>query len=146
MRKMCRNGHDTTILGRNKSDGRCTLCKRLCETRYQKTDKGRTRNREKQWRAWGIVNRDGTRFRQADYDRILSAQDGRCGLCGESASSFARRLHVDHEYVTGFVRQLLCLQCNAAIAVRERLGSSKPFDDYLLEYNSSTNTRQAFVA
>lgn len=146
MRKMCRNGHDTTILGRNASDGRCTLCKRLCESRYQKTVKGKIHSRESQWRKWGIVHKDGSRFRQVDYDRMLMVQDSKCGLCKAPASKFTRQLHVDHEYATGFPRRLLCLQCNAAVAVRERMGSSQPIDDYIAEYNSSTNTRQALIA
>jgi hypothetical protein len=140
MHKMCRNGHDTTLIGRNASDGRCTLCKRLCESRYQRTDKGKIRNRESQWRKWGIVNKDGSRFRQSDYDRMLAVQNSKCGICKDHITKFSRKFHVDHEHSTGYPRRLLCLQCNAAIAVYERLGSFKLFDDYVTEYNSSKNT------
>lgn len=107
MRKMCRNGHDTTVLGRNASDGRCTLCKRLCESRYQRTDKGKVHSRESQWRKWGIVNKDGSRFRQSDYDKLLVAQDSKCGLCKDPVSKFTRRLHVDHEYFYGLPSSLI---------------------------------------
>jgi hypothetical protein len=49
----------------------------------------------------------------AEYDRLLEAQDGGCAICG--ATPKTRRLHVDHDHHTGAVRGLLCHRCNRAL-------------------------------
>lgn len=48
-----------------------------------------------------------------DYDQLLAAQDGRCAICQEHPGE--RPLHVDHDHVTGSIRGLLCLTCNAGL-------------------------------
>lgn len=55
-----------------------------------------------------------------DYDRMLEEQGGHCALC--PAVPGVRRLHVDHDHVTGRVRGLLCLPCNGAVHYLEREG------------------------
>ena len=45
-----------------------------------------------------------------EYDRMLAAQHGGCGICG--APPKTRRLHVDHDHKTGLIRGLLCFTCN----------------------------------
>lgn len=54
------------------------------------------------------------------YEQMVMAQGGKCAICGhppDPASSIIkfRRLHVDHNHVTGKVRELLCHCCNAGI-------------------------------
>ncbi len=49
----------------------------------------------------------------ADYERLLSEQDGHCALCPTKPKT--RRLHVDHDHATGRVRGLLCYRCNRAL-------------------------------
>jgi hypothetical protein len=49
----------------------------------------------------------------ADYVRILEAQDGHCALCPSEPKT--RRLHFDHDHRTGKVRGLLCHRCNRAL-------------------------------
>ena len=56
---------------------------------------------------YGITN--------AEYDALLAAQDGLCLLCKKPAAVLTRRLHVDHDHVSGKVRGLLCHGCNTAI-------------------------------
>lgn len=54
------------------------------------------------------------------YDRILAAQDGKCGICGTDDPGSrtrrrTRRFAVDHCHDTGAVRGLLCSNCNRGI-------------------------------
>jgi hypothetical protein len=49
-----------------------------------------------------------------EYNRMLSAQEHLCGLCGELPDT-ARRMHVDHSHATGEIRALLCHHCNLLI-------------------------------
>lgn len=51
----------------------------------------------------------------AQYEEMLIAQDNRCACCGAHESEFKRRLHVDHDHVTGQVRALLCTRCNPLV-------------------------------
>jgi len=47
------------------------------------------------------------------YEAQLARQGGGCAVCG--ASPGARRLHTDHDHLTGACRGLLCWTCNAMI-------------------------------
>lgn len=53
----------------------------------------------------------------ADYDRMLTAQGGGCGICGSDGQKgrWSGLLHVDHCHETGKVRGLLCDSCNLAL-------------------------------
>lgn len=46
-----------------------------------------------------------------DYDRLYEAQGGKCYIC-QRATGSSRKLSVDHDHKTGFVRGLLCRPCN----------------------------------
>lgn len=49
------------------------------------------------------------------YDTMYNNQKGCCAMCGKHQTEFKRRLHVDHNHVTGEVRSLLCTRCNPLI-------------------------------
>jgi hypothetical protein len=54
---------------------------------------------------------------EADYQRMLAAQDGRCAICRTNEppkhkDGSPKRWHVDHDHLTGVVRGLLCRSCN----------------------------------
>ncbi len=53
------------------------------------------------------------------YDDMLARQNGVCLLCAEppkgEGNGASSRLHVDHDHETGYVRGLLCNNCNRAI-------------------------------
>ena len=48
-----------------------------------------------------------------DYEKILLSQDGVCKICGDRPDK--KRLHVDHDHITGKVRGLPCFRCNSAL-------------------------------
>ncbi len=49
------------------------------------------------------------------YNLMLEKQGGRCAICQKPASSFKKRLAVDHDHKTLKVRGLLCEQCNRGL-------------------------------
>jgi hypothetical protein len=49
-----------------------------------------------------------------DYDRMLEAQGGVCGIC-ERLPREDISFHVDHDHETGEIRGLLCFRCNNAL-------------------------------
>jgi hypothetical protein len=51
-----------------------------------------------------------------DYDKLLSDQGGVCAICGTSEPG-GRGWHVDHCHADGFVRGLLCSNCNTALGL-----------------------------
>lgn len=48
-----------------------------------------------------------------DYNVLFDLQKGLCALCGRPPGS--KRLGVDHDHLTGNVRELLCSVCNMAL-------------------------------
>lgn len=46
-----------------------------------------------------------------EYERIYEAQGGRCYIC-QRATGARRKLAVDHDHESGYVRGLLCRPCN----------------------------------
>ena len=53
-----------------------------------------------------------------DYEKRLEEQDHCCAICGQHESKFKKRLAVEHNHCTEFVRGLTCDYCN-----RKRVGS-----------------------
>jgi hypothetical protein len=51
----------------------------------------------------------------ADWEGMLTKQEGRCAICGIHQSELKRGLAVDHNHNTGIVRGLLCHRCNIGI-------------------------------
>lgn len=51
------------------------------------------------------------------YEDLLSAQQGKCAICGRTPEEAGKRkvLEVDHSHQTGLVRQLLCHMCNKGL-------------------------------
>lgn len=47
-----------------------------------------------------------------EYWRIYEHQGGCCYICRRAKGTSAKRLSVDHDHATGFVRGLLCGPCN----------------------------------
>ena len=66
-----------------------------------------------------------------EYDRLFDEQDGVCAICGRTNGN--KRLAVDHDHTTGWVRGLLCHSCNVAIGL---LGDDIERVAAMLEYLS----------
>lgn len=68
-------------------------------------------NRQKQLERYGIT--------VALHDEMLANQGGLCAICGSppdpNGTRATSRLHVDHDHLTGRVRQLLCNNCNRGV-------------------------------
>jgi recombination endonuclease VII len=63
----------------------------------------------------------------AEYEVMLAAQEGVCGICRQPPT---RTLHVDHDHRTGDVRGLLCFSCNTALGF---------FDDEVARFHAAAN-------
>ena len=48
-----------------------------------------------------------------EYQTIIDNQGGRCVICYEVLDN--KRVHIDHDHVTGMIRGILCLLCNIGI-------------------------------
>lgn len=65
------------------------------------------------------------------YWALYEAQGGVCYIC-ERATGKTRRLAVDHDHKTGYVRGLLCKPCNSILAhLRDSLAAAHRVVDYL---------------
>ena len=59
---------------------------------------------------------------QEQYEEMVAAQQGLCAICGNpetyrNPSGDVKTLAVDHDHVTGRVRELLCSACNKALGL-----------------------------
>jgi hypothetical protein len=82
-----------------------SFCKKCYQARYNTSE----RQRATRLKAKYSMTID-------EYDQMLESQNGRCAICrttepGGSGSRFA----VDHNHQTGYVRGLLCSNCNRGI-------------------------------
>lgn len=69
------------------------------------------------------------------YYEMLRAQDGACAICGGKNKRI--NLAVDHDHVTGKIRQLLCGHCNTSLAVLESDMMPK-YQEYLSKHKEAT--------
>ena len=52
---------------------------------------------------------------RAGYDGMFESQGGVCAICG--GTNATSRLAVDHDHLTGNIRGLLCIRCNAGLGL-----------------------------
>lgn len=71
----------------------------------------RTRRKALSSRAHGARVEKVYGITSEQYEALYEAQGGRCAIC-QRATGATKRLAVDHDHVTGFVRGLLCKPCN----------------------------------
>jgi len=74
-----------------------------------------------------------------EYELLLLKQGGACAICG-SPPQERKRLYVDHDHKTGFVRELLCHNCNTALGhVHDSPDILRKAALYLEKHSSSTD-------
>lgn len=134
----CKQILPLTAFHRNKTqpDGRgyhCKKCKVKYTKKYRETPNGKAA-RQREYKKYKesanyktvrlgaeLKHRFGITLEQ--YDQMLATQEGKCAICGRlethTCNGVITRLAVDHDHVTGKVRQLLCHNCNAAIGYAE---------------------------
>lgn len=54
------------------------------------------------------------------YNKLLSKQHHKCGVCKRPAADFKTNLCVDHDHTTGHIRGLLCTFCNRRVIGRHK--------------------------
>ena len=118
---------------KNKSENREKVKQRKHDHYMENRAKYLTSERDRQYRKrYGIT--------LADYNRMLSGQDGKCAICrSETSGNVGQCFAVDHDHATGYVRGLLCIKCNARLGWLEaRLGSVL---EYLSKYKAATGVK-----
>jgi hypothetical protein len=67
------------------------------------------------------------------YEALYEAQGGVCWIC-RRASGKVRKLAVDHDHKTGYVRGLLCRPCNSLLAhIRDDYDTAWRISSYLFD-------------
>ncbi len=122
--RICRNGHDTDILGRA-SLNRCVACLKANTKRFRKNNPDKFKfwqRRNSLKKLYGIdIN---------EYNRIFQIQGGRCAICKKHQSQLSKNLAIDHCHKTSSIRGLLCQKCNLDLGIYEKL-DKKCIEDYL---------------
>jgi hypothetical protein len=96
-------------------DGLFSFCKPCQYTRNKQTrlnnisqyrEKGKVYNRRKKLKSLGIT--------EEKYNEIFESQNFVCAICKKEKDA-VRDWHLDHNHNTGFVRGILCPQCNVML-------------------------------
>ena len=95
--------------------------------------KPETKDKIRNWRLlqnYGITNQD--------YEQMLENQRFCCAGCGLHQNILEKKLHVDHDHVTGKVRGLLCGNCNRALGlVKDNMETLVRLQEYLEKSNGN---------
>ena len=52
-----------------------------------------------------------------EFNRMFQIQGGCCAICSIHASQTKRGFQVDHDHLTGKIRELLCWRCNNSLGI-----------------------------
>ena len=100
--------------GRKNGDERAYECKECAKARVKKShrnDPDRARDRHLR-RTYGLS--------LADFNRMVLEQGSKCACCGtDKPGGQHGQWNVDHDHITGDVRQLLCKDCNIVLGIVE---------------------------
>lgn len=78
---------------------------------------------------------------EQDYCNMFAQQEGRCAICDLDQGAQDRKLNVDHDHQTGYVRGLLCDSCNKALGLmHDSMTSFERAAQYLEQSNTRQNT------
>lgn len=116
---------------------RCPACRKLTAIQniqkwtqdHQDQLRDYERNYRREWRANKRNKYVGTRLRKygitlSDFTAMLIYQDHRCAICKNplpdtftAEPQLLRKVHIDHDHITGKFRGVLCGDCNMAIGL-----------------------------
>lgn len=133
MKRVCKNGHDTLVLGRYKRGG-CKLCTRARAKRYFYANKDLCHKRNKNYllknadkvslrkimyrksnlHREDLWKRQGITLTLLEYNEMKQAQKSLCLIC-KKLESGKQQLNVDHCHKTGRIRGLICHKCNKGL-------------------------------
>ena len=121
--KTCRICKTTKPLGEfnreaARKDGYKNECRKCAQAYMAKWRKHRQEHYSAYMRDYQYRQRYGVTL--ADYETLHNEQDGKCAICKGTPSGLGateRRLHVDHDHLTGAVRGLLCENCNRGVGM-----------------------------
>lgn len=73
------------------------------------------------------------------YNKILQDQNFVCAICKKENSRKGHRLSVDHDHVTGKVRELLCHNCNLLLGiVQDSIRYLQALIEYLAKHRETS--------
>jgi len=135
---------DDVYIAPGKKDKKCKLCIKIRMAKNWSEHKQRENNMT---RNYLHVGKTGNRIKilRADYDILLLAQNSVCAICYklESIGSYVKgqpkRLAIDHNHKTGYVRGLLCHSCNVSIgSMNDSIELLQSAITYLKRYENQT--------
>jgi Recombination endonuclease VII len=82
-----------------------------------------------------------------DFENMRRSQGGRCAICNSLPDGPHGVLVVDHDHMTGNVRQLLCNNCNMAVGLlRDNPVCATELAAYLLRHTATDDTVSDAIA
>lgn len=118
-----KNEFSTDSKTRDKLQSWCKSCRNEHSKEYHQTPKSKRQRKEYQKTPkYKEINKNGRYKRKygitiEEYNKIFQDQDGRCAICGTDIPGGMGRFHVDHNYINGKIRGLLCNSCNPALGL-----------------------------
>ncbi|MFI5935430.1 endonuclease VII domain-containing protein [Actinoplanes sp. NPDC051494] len=89
-------------------EGSAFNCKQCAAERSTVSRRKRGTGEQRRSPVPGLRQRYG--IGQRDFDEMLARQGGMCAICGADDPQ-----HVDHDHRTGWVRGILCFNCNGGL-------------------------------
>lgn len=130
---------DEFHLNKGGSHGRANRCKPCACAASREHGANNRESRRTYMAEWHDVHR-GRRYGcgPLTYRALVEESGGRCAICQRTPND---RLVVDHDHLTGAIRQLLCRSCNAAIgALDDDPDLLERAARYLREHRSTPRT------
>ena len=140
MNRICNKCHINKPLSdfyedKRRKEGRQYECKQCCIARVKATrDPERARDNHYR-RTYGIS--------LADFNRMVLEQGNKCACCdSDKPGGKHNQWCVDHDHITGAVRQLLCKDCNIVLGlVEDSPEHLQRLIDYIIRHTDELHSR-----
>ena len=116
----------------NERNHECKECTKARVSASHKANPDKKRDRHLR-RNYGIT--------LAEFNRMVLAQGSKCACCGtDKPGGKHNQWCVDHDHVTGAVRELLCKDCNIVLGIIEDSPEHlQRLLQYIIKHNDKTN-------